>query len=88
MMTERYRFEAWANSRGLPLEPIVGGEYWHEVAEEVWQAWQARCPEGWQCVPVEPTEEMTDSVMWATQDNTARCIYIDMLAASPHPGEE
>lgn len=39
----------------------------------------------WQLVPKEPTEDMTDSVMWATHDNTARCIWIDMLSAAPEP---
>ena len=43
--------------------------------------------EPWRCVPKEPTEEMADSVMWATHSNTAACIWVDMLAAAPTPGE-
>ena len=60
-MTERERFEAWAQSRNMGLGVMVDGSYYHTAADEAWAAWQARCPEGWKCVPVEPTTEMVDA---------------------------
>jgi len=60
MMTERERFEAWAKSRGNQMQ-MIEGEYVCPITSDQWEAWQARCPEGWQVVPVEPTDEMVDA---------------------------
>lgn len=65
-MIERERFEAWAHGNGWATsryyaKTVKRGDYrnWH--VEAAWQAWQARCPNEWQCVPIEPTEEMVDA---------------------------
>ena len=60
MMTERERFEAWAKSRGNQMQ-MIEGEYACPITSDQWKAWQARCQEGWKCVPVEPTDEMVDA---------------------------
>jgi len=60
MMTERERFESWVKSRGNQMQ-MIDGEYTCPITSDLWEAWQARCPEGWKCVPIEPTEEMIDA---------------------------
>lgn len=54
IMTERERFEVWYKKHEESLGGWAGKYY-------AWLAWQARCPDGWQCVPVEATEEMVDA---------------------------
>lgn len=63
VMSERERFEKYAKARSLPLDRMADGRYRNMHANEAWLAWQARCPEGWQCVPVEPTEAMSERFM-------------------------
>lgn len=61
-MTDRERFEAWyAKGYDEYVPNFTDGEYTQDHAQSLWQAWKARCPEGWQCVPVEPTTEMVDA---------------------------
>ena len=60
MKTERELFEAWAKKE------TNWDLYWSENIKQymdhqtngAWLAWQARVPEGYVVVPVEPTEEM------------------------------
>jgi len=64
-MSERERFEAWATNQqdenGLPCFTVkIGGEYIDRDTKHAWAAWQAACPDGWKCVPVEPTDEMEE----------------------------
>ena len=40
-------------------------------------------PEGWVMVPVEPTEAMIDAGSWLDGEGTARCVWADMIEASP-----
>lgn len=42
----------------------------------------ASVPEGWQLVPIEPTQEMLDATSWP---NCAGTDYKKMLAAAPRP---
>tara|TARA_Y100000401_G_scaffold47244_1_gene36366 strand:- start:57 stop:320 length:264 start_codon:yes stop_codon:yes gene_type:complete len=60
MMTERERFESWAKSRGNQMQ-MIDGEYACPITSDQWKSWQACCPDGWKCVPVEPTAEMVDA---------------------------
>jgi hypothetical protein len=60
-MTERERFEAWAESCGLEIITMADGDYYFPDTASAWAAWQARCPDGYKCVPVEPTDEMVDA---------------------------
>jgi len=87
MMTERERFEAWAQSRNMGLGAMVDGSYYHTAADEAWAAWQARCPEGWQVVPVEPTMSILEA---SGHENSieAAARWAEQLAAAPQPGEE
>ena len=61
MMTERERFEAWADGSFELRWHVELGRYASCMTQSAWDAWQARCPDGWQCVPVEPTDEMVDA---------------------------
>lgn len=48
------------------------------------ERWNRRCaPEGWQLVPVIPTEEMLGPSRWARH-----LVYRQMLDAAPKPGGE
>lgn len=77
-----------------PMHPEAGDDGWlalHPV-EQLQQAFdagkQATVPEGWQLVPIEPTEEMV-SAFWGTIHHGdielahAWDAYFDMLAAAP-----
>jgi|TARA_R100000084_G_scaffold97923_2_gene51969 hypothetical protein len=91
-MTERKRFEAWARKNkdkdGCWLLTMKNsrGDYIDDSTYSAWQAWQARCPEGWQCVPVEPTTEMVDaaSEMYMPFGDMALAIQAAIVYA---PGE-
>lgn len=67
MMTERERFESWAIKQPRGFDMRHGRRsskrtaYRSPTTQAAWEAWQARCPEGYKCVPVEPTEEMVDA---------------------------
>lgn len=66
-MSERERFEAWAKKiselreEDFAYSVYCPKRYVSTYIEVAWLAWQARCPDGWQCVPVDPTDEMMDS---------------------------
>jgi len=69
-MSEQEQFERYAAGRRLPLDVMIDGTYYYAATHEAWLAWQAACPEGWQCVPVEPDEAMINAgaqrlVNWA-----------------------
>lgn len=84
---ERARFEAWAKQRNMSLSVMHDGSYWHAVAEEAWQAWQARCPEGYSVVPNEPTGDMIEEARDCHEGNhyLPYSLYRAMLAAAPKP---
>jgi len=92
-MSERARFEAWArNNTAMPcIQCRITGEYYSTTTQLAWQAWQARCPEGYSVVPKEPAEQMLDSWFEANRDDLP-CQFVTpykaMLAAAPQPGEE
>ena len=97
---ERDSFERWWYAQGK-YYPAGGGEH-----EEVYayRAWQARAalqpviPEGWQLVPIEPTEEMNeegcqgymqaDDKCWLMHKSSMAFAYKAMLAAAPNPEEQ
>jgi len=89
-MTERERFEAWAQSQGLNTMMGFGSYYLADTAA-AWKAWQARCPEGWQVVPKEPTIDMTElgscHVMRGQDYERAQACWRAMLAAAPKLGD-
>ena len=92
---ERERFEAWAKSRGNQMQ-MIEGEYVCPITSDQWEAWQAACPEGWQVVPVEPTEAMTAKMSLGSATDAPnkepiefwKRAWVRTLAAAPHPGEE
>lgn len=90
IMTERERFEAWAESQYMSVtESYIEGvtvTYRTETTEAAWRAWQARCPDEWQCVPRMPTNTMEDILKArGSQPYIAWCFALE---AAPHPGEE
>nr|WP_289108735.1 hypothetical protein [uncultured Halomonas sp.] len=60
-MTERERFEAWTDGSFELRWHFELGRYASCITQSAWAAWQACCPDGWRCVPIEPTEEMVDA---------------------------
>jgi len=68
-MTERERFEAWARKapdlrdQDLYRSAYMASRYVSVDVQIAWEAWQAACPEGWQCAPVEPTDEMEEAAL-------------------------
>ena len=72
------------------------GRAWRDSAgvypESIFDVVGHRIPtpdEPWQCVPVEPTDEMAASVFWATCDSRILwTVWTDMLSAAPKPGED
>lgn len=97
-MTERERFEAWA--KRPPREwniDIAGpeeawpGQYKIYHVECAWEAWQARCPDGYSVVPNEPTEQMLDAWFEVDRDDLP-CQFVTpykaMLSAAPQPGDD
>lgn len=84
---QRKRFKEWW------ISELGANKAFDELAEHAaWRAWQVRCPDGWQCVPKEPTREMRDAVInacgsvqvWAD----ARAAWPDMLSAAPKPEDD
>ena len=86
MMTERERFEKWAQSQGLNTMMGFGSYYLADTAA-AWKAWQARCPKGWQVVPKEPTQYQQNAGSVERYHKQGNCedIYKAMLAAAPQP---
>ena len=62
-MTNRERFEAWAKEQGLETVTMIDGDYYFGTTSAAWAAWQAACPDGWQCAPIEPTDEMEEAAL-------------------------
>ena len=58
---ERARFEAWAKSRGNQMQ-MIGGEYACPITSDQWEAWQARCPDGWDVATLERIRELCNGV--------------------------
>lgn len=91
-MTERERFEAWAESCGLEIITMADGDYYFSDTQSAWEAWQARCPEGWQVVPVKPSGKMYAAMKDPNHpggiDFEALLKWDAVLAAAPQPGEE
>lgn len=101
-MSEREEFEMWAKGR-FYLDRIGGknsysDEYANDATYAAWAAWQgartiaqSAIPEGWQLVPVDPTESMR---LAPAKDrpgfsrNVAAEIYRSMLAAAPQPSKK
>lgn len=85
VMSQRERFERWASDEGKWPNAIErsGKGYRLMQTQASWVAWQAACPEGWQAVPVEPTNHMLDSAFYPG------CAAIEtwrgMLSAAPKP---
>ena len=70
MKTERELFEEWAKERGLTRTRCEDtGVYFNQKTLYAWEAWQARVPEGYVVVPVDPTERMLDSAYSSISDN-------------------
>lgn len=70
------------------------GSIVEEALEHYSQALQAQCPEGWVCVPREPTDEMCraggSAKMFGIEDivgflTASRC-YTTMISAAPKRG--
>jgi len=95
-MTERERFEAWADGSFELRWHVELGRYASCMTQSAWDAWQARCPDGWQCVPVEPTEAMTAKMCLGSATDAPnkepiefwKRAWVRTLAAAPQPGEE
>lgn len=61
MSEQRERFEAWASGCGKMPQVVAKddkGDYILSRTSAMWLAWQGACPEGWQAMPKEPSEEM------------------------------
>jgi|GEM_PF-5308025 hypothetical protein len=58
MNEQRERFEAWAAGRFELHWHVDAERYASAITQAAWESWQAACPEGWQAVPEEPSEEM------------------------------
>lgn len=89
-MTEREQFEAWAKREGLNLARFDRYRYADNATKAAWLSWKARCPDGWQCVPKEPThyQQNAGSAEHFYKQGSCKDIYKAMLAAAPHSGEE
>ena len=97
---ERKRFEAWAESCGLEIITMAEGDYYFSDTQSAWEAWQARCPEGWQVVPSELIKNETapaglhDPIYASLQDmlpfdgDSLLEYWKKLMALAPQPGEE
>lgn len=91
---ERARLEAWAsvNISRYGFKRLSNGEYVSAATQLAWQAWQARCPEGWQVVPKRPSGKMYTAMKDPNHqggvDFEALLKWEAVLAAAPQPGEE
>lgn len=82
MNEQRERFESWAEGRFELYWYDNLNQYASKTTQCAWEAWQAACPVGWQCVPTEPTHSMLDATSWP---RCAATDYAHMLAAAPKP---
>ena len=65
----KYKEGIWRNY-GKPTHPLYA---------DLWEAWQARVPEGYVVVPKEPTYEMIDAAIG--NNGHIESIYRDMIEA-------
>lgn len=61
--TQRERFEKICGSLPfcMPLHTNADGGYRDTDTKRAWAIWQTACPEGWQAVPKEQTDEMREA---------------------------
>ena len=58
-MSNREAFEEWySGTYRETIHILPNGQYASLRQQHSWDAWQARVPEGYVVVPVEPTEDM------------------------------
>ena len=71
MKTERELFEEWFKKNFYELHEAIccGDLVAKNYKKAMFKAWQARVPEGYVVVPVEPTERMLDSAYSSISDN-------------------
>ena len=83
MKTERELFEDWLKKE----YPVMyqwysdGLDEWETKVEYMFVAWQARVPEGYVVVPVEPTRKMEMAGMNAGAGFVSKSIYKAMIEA-------
>ena len=106
---ERAAFEAWSveNHFGTRRPFANSNNYESGYTDFCWKAWQARAAlsapshgeqvrEGWQLVPVDPTEDMLGAMRakhWEIRgcqlcEEDYRDIHVAMLAAAPSAGSQ
>ncbi|HAO02982.1 MAG TPA: hypothetical protein DCQ42_15015 [Halomonas sp.] len=85
--SQRERFERWFSDQGKwPQSVERSGEGYRLMqAQSAWETWKIACPEGWQAVPVEPTDEMLDSAPYP--GCAAIETWREMRSAAPEPGD-
>ena len=83
MKTEREFFEDWLKKEYPMIHQWYsdGLEEWKTKVEYMFVAWQARVPEGYVVVPVEPTRKMEMAGMNAGAGFVSKSIYKAMLEA-------
>ena len=99
---ERKRFEAWAirQPRGFDMRhgrrSAKRPDYRSPITQAAWEAWQARCPEGWQVVPKRMDRGMMSAAIpnnecnfpnFGPQEHEVQVRYVRALAAAPQPVE-
>jgi hypothetical protein len=94
-LDEREAFEAWAGDQGFVLTRTVHGDDYQDLRTQgPWEAWQAHAArsasrqEGWQLVPVEPTDAMLRAGNKKTWPLPSQDVYRAMLAAAPRQSQE
>ena len=94
-MSQRERFEEfvieWCERYGVDINledySSDANTYENATLDFAWHAFQAACPEGWQCVPVEPTQEMQNHGSVTRCHEQLDCKGLDKarLSAAPKP---
>ena len=92
---QRERFEEfvieWCERYGVDINledySPDANAYENATLDFAWNAFQAACPEGWQCVPAEPTQEMQNYGSVARYHERLDCkgLYKAMPGAAPKP---
>ena len=85
VMSQRERFEHWFSDQGKWPQAVErsGEGYKLMQAQSAWETWKVACPEGWQAVPVEPTDEMLDCAFYP--GCAAIETWREMRSAAPKP---